>query len=1063
MYDSEGIFLQGFTFDSDDQIHVGNDEGTEYVRIDAEEEGGAVVRILRKGYCDVDYAQEDATSVLFELPVDGGLLNADNLYEPHSLTFDVCTGALAISLDGTLLDDGTEPYEAINERTNEPYMVEPPTSFIVNPAGSADPGGSTIDPRMNDVGFYAVGGAQVTDMTITNYDAPYAELFGAETGATYALFDGLAGVEVSEEGIRVADTLVYADPSHGSVPYVRRDFEVDGEVTNAMLYVTARGALEYYINGERVVSDTVYYVDDEGKAWQEDWFVPGVTEFYATLNYATYDVTDMIQEGGNAMGAIMSSGWYGDESYWSAYINTWGDNWGLLSKLVLTFADGSTQTIVSDLDSGWTVSNDGPIRYSGRFHGETYDANKEAAMEGWATYGYDDSAWQDVVYVPTVNEELYADAALVAKPDQPVHVYEIIEPVDSFKEVRQFGDNEESVAYVFNMGTNMVGVPSITFHGLEAGDTVYIRYAEWLYPELAEDNEYNYGDLAGLIQTENYRGARSMDTYTAKGVDGETFTPSFTYHGWQYMELSGDCLTDEIIDQIEIEGIVLTSVQSISSTYEATTADDNATAALTNQLFKNIVRSTLGNHVGIATDCPQRNERLGFTGDAQVYSNAAVYIADIAQFYGYYGNTISDSADRAANRSFPSFAPDFMNSNLAYAQYDETATNSSICWAVAGVFVPYQTWMQYGDTTIIADMWDNICMFMRAFANNVYTDGGYTYLFNGGGLADHLSVVSTDSAYCQTVTYVNALKCCAEMAQAAGFTEANGYGEYNSYEYFQELYLGARAEFNERMINDDFMPTNLLGDVQNTQTAFAMPLAWGLVDEENLEGFLANYVAVCADSGEGIPAYSITTGFVGTNSVLNALTDNGEVETAYSMFECTDYASWLYPVVQGATSIWERWNSFTIEDGFAGNNGMNSANHYSLGACGSWMMDTQVGIERGDEPGFKHFVLQPTPGGSYTSLTGSYDSVYGVIESAWTADAGALTSYDCVIPANTTATIYLPVEAEVGELPAGLTCVGAVEHNGRTATQFEAVSGAYSFVIADGVITAALKDGYIAA
>ena len=324
-----------------------------------------------------------------------------------------------------------------------------------------------------------------------------------------------------------------------------------------------------------------------------------------------------------------------------------------------------------------------------------------------------------------------------------------------------------------------------------------------------------------------------------------------------------------------------------------------------------------------------------------------------------------------------------------------------------------------------------------------------------GMLADHLARVVTDSTLLGNALYINFLNQAAEIADIMGDTDKA--------ETYREISYTAKETWNKMFIDPQTGKTkNTKGEIQDTQASYATPLRFGAISDENMEKVLANYEASIAEAsgedteGNAIVPYTLTTGFNATGNFLNALSDNGMNDTAYRLFEAVDYASWLYPVTQGATSIWERWNSYTEEKAFGGNNSMNSFNHYSFGAVGEWMMGYQLGIKADkDQPGYQHFILQPTVGGTFTQVKGSYDSAYGTIASGWTAADGRMTSYDVTVPANTTATLYLPAEGEVTVCD-GVTAVGMTEHNGIQTQQMELVAGTYHFEMNEGEITVCL-------
>jgi len=383
-----------------------------------------------------------------------------------------------------------------------------------------------------------------------------------------------------------------------------------------------------------------------------------------------------------------------------------------------------------------------------------------------------------------------------------------------------------------------------------------------------------------------------------------------------------------------------------------------------------------------------------------------------------------------------------------------------ITWNCLVVTIPYNLYMQTGKLDIVKDNIDNIYAYVDHLASTPMSykdengDKKEDARLTGetGTLCDHLSRIPTDGVMLGNALYINCLDQAAVLADAVGDTEkAEGY---------RETAATAREAWNEFFIDPDTGKTkNTKGEIQDTQASYATPLRFHVVSDENLEKVLENYNATIAEAsgedGDGMPIvpYTLTTGFNATGNLLNALSDYGLNDTAYKLFESTDYASWLYPVTQGATSMWERWNGYTNELGFNGNNSMNSFNHYSLGAVYEWMVAYQLGIKADEtQPGYQHFILQPTVGGDFTEAKGSYESVYGTIKSGWSAADGVMTSYDVTVPANTSATLYLPVSGEVSACD-GVTATGAATHNAMDTQQMELVAGTYHFEIADGNVT----------
>ena len=630
----------------------------------------------------------------------------------------------------------------------------------------------------------------------------------------------------------------------------------------------------------------------------------------------------------------------------------------------------------------------------------------------------------------------------VDSADTPVFV---IEEDEGLNELITSSNKNEAHQIAINVSGSTIVV---SVDGEAVGDKSAIN-------PLGDSSSYNsFPNLnsigfASKLMVENYRAAMVTDFYTMK--EGENiFAPDLTFHGYRYIEISGlgaelpaECIRMQVLSSLDATG-----------TYESSNE-------LTNQLYQNIVNSTTSNYISIPTDCPQRNERMGWTGDAQIFALTGSYVADTYNFLDVWMDSVR--ADCGETGMSAQFTPAF----IQYAPEDEAIEHKGqsfgITWNSLVVTIPYNLYMQTGRKEILEENKENIYAYVDTLASTPLTyknaegekleEPGLTG--EVGMLADHLARVVTDSTLLGNALYINCLNQAAEIADIMGDTDKA--------ETYREISYTAKETWNKMFIDPQTGKTkNTKGEIQDTQASYATPLRFGAISDENMEKVLANYEASIAEAsgedteGNAIVPYTLTTGFNATGNFLNALSDNGMNDTAYRLFEAVDYASWLYPVTQGATSIWERWNSYTEEKAFGGNNSMNSFNHYSFGAVGEWMMGYQLGIKADkDQPGYQHFILQPTVGGTFTQVKGSYDSAYGTIASGWTAADVRMTSYDVTVPANTTATLYLPAEGEVTVCD-GVTAVGMTEHNGIQTQQMELVAGTYHFEMNEGEITVCL-------
>ena len=974
-------------------------EGDNHFRVELDysavtEDGGAKIHFYRGGYLPGDEPTTPIATIEDNADLNT-LLTSANRYEPHSVDLYCPGSGIIVTFDGVTLN---------------------PNKIVLNPLGGSE---CNTYPMLGWVGFGArEGGTAVfTDYRIEN-GGKFARgtLLDEHTGATYAIFEGLEGVNVDGNTITVTadegyNFFSYADPSFSAAPMLRRDFTLSGEVEKARLYLTAHGVYDFYLNGAEVAP--------------EQWFNPGVAEYDAILPYTVYDVTEQLVPGENAMGAVLGEGWWtGMMTFEPTNNNYFGDQSALMAMLVVTYADGTTETIVSDTD--WSCFTDGPVRLASFFQGERYDATKEEQVACWTEPGFTGD-WGQASVVET--RQPFAHPRLVTRFDNPVHVIRTTEAVEYLGETRPG-------SYLYDMGENVSGVPLITIPDALArpGVTVTVRFAEVLYPEL---EEYVNAGVNGLLMVENLRSALATDFYTMKD-SGNVIAPDLTFHGYRYVEITG---LDEALPVENVQKQVLSSLDA-SASYESSNP-------LANRLFANIVNSTTSNYISLPTDCPQRDERLGWTGDAQVFALSGSYVADTYPFMRQWMETVR--ADCGETGLSSQFCPAYVNYDVENdAAITHKGQSFGITWNCLVVTIPYNLYEQTGDLAVVRDNIENICTYVDHLIDTPlkYKDANSKkqteprLTGETGTLCDHLARIPSDSVSLGNAVYIACLDETAAMLE--------GLGENDRAAHYREVAAAAREAWNELFIDPDTgMTRNAKGVIQDTQASYATPLRFGIISEENLPRVLEHYERtirepnVTDSDGLAVPPYSITTGFNATGNVLNALSDHGLNDTAYRLFESTEYASWLYPVTQGATSIWERWNGYTNELGFNGQNAMNSFNHYSLGAVYEWMVAYQLGIASDPkQPGYQHVILQPTAGGSFDYARGSVETPYGTIESGWTAENGVMTSYTVTLPANTSATLYLPVETVLGsdaEAPAD-----AVMHNGQLCVVFELPAGEWN-------------------
>lgn len=966
--------------------------------VDGSESGLAKLNIYRSGYQETDNPSVPFKS--FEIRRE--FINNDNKNNGHKIAFTSIFGQLSVMLDGSAAFFRAEPPPQQQNSQQPPVIGRQSSGATVNlnPAGN---GGNYIPfGILCEMGFSVDAGqkAKFSDVTVRNNRFPNAVLFSedlivpdyngiyADDGMVpgFSVSNGSYALDGGSDGV-----FLVADPSRNSIPMVRTEFSVsEKSVKAARLYVTARGIYEIFMNGKRV---------------GDDYYNPGLTQYNVTHLYQTYDVTDLVVIGQNAMGAMLGEGWWSGLLSFGNIWNHFGDRQSLLAKLVITFSDGSRNVITTN-NRTWKYYNKGPVIYSSLDMGEVYNAVREKEIEGWTAPGYEDSNWKNAIEVPlkgtayegssterdgTVTTFGYDKMELVGQVGNNAGIFKEI-TARSVKEVR------ENV-FVYDLGQNIVGVPRITINNGVRGEKMTLRYSETLYPDLKES-----GKNTGMIMTENYRAALSQDVYTMD-AGRQVYQPKFTSHGFQFIEITG---FDEPLPLENVQGVAISSVRELSADYSSSNPD-------VNQLWSNLVWSNIDNFLSIPTDCPQRNERMGWSGDINVFSRTATYVSNSDQFLSRHMMAMRDV--QTPKGKFTDVAP-------------VGGGFGGILWGSAGIVVPWEVWQQYGDTKLLEEHYPAMVRYMDYLDTTIDPKTGIS---SDAQLGDWLGPQNNllGSAFLATAYHAFDLGIMSEVATVLGKKE--------DAEKYRALHEKRKDFFNKTFVNDEKKTLGLVGGgrgfggqpaeppqfkVADNQTSYAVGLAMNLFNNENKPFMVRNLADAIKrknndDSGVLRPEYSLMTGFIGTAWISKALSENGYSELAYRLLQNDQYPSWIYPIRQGATTIWERLNGYTVENGFGGNNSMNSFNHYSFGAVGQWMMAHSLGIQR-DEPGFKKFILapEPDPTGKMTSAKGYYDSMYGRIISEWQLNEGIL-SYKAVVPANTSALLVIPATSEKSVKEAG--------------------------------------------
>lgn len=724
---------------------------------------------------------------------------------------------------------------------------------------------------------------------------------------------------------------------NGPAPYLRRDFDAASPVVKARIYVSALGLYKLYIDGRLVGHDLLR---------------PGWTDYKKRVQYETYDVTDMIRRGPNAIGMVLGNGWYCGRVGWTPGQNYGPQAMGLV-QLEMLHANGTRDQIISD--GSWKAGT-GPIVSDDLLDGENYDARLEvhggypAASSFRNPTDVDKASWSEaeVPFGPSSAPLVkpLTNIALNAQQSPPVQVLQEIKPL-TVKE-------NPKGSYIFDLGQNMVGFARLKVQG-PSGTIVRLRFAEMLNPD-------------GSIYTTNLRGAKATDTYTLKGNGVETYQPSFTFHGFRYVELTGypgrpgkDAVT----------GIVIGSNNPLAGEFECSNS-------LVNQLSKNIFWGQRGNYVDVPTDCPQRDERLGWMGDAEIFARTATYDNDIAAFMTKWTRDVDDAQSPAGG--FSDVSPRVVDGG-----------DGAPAWGDAGVIVPWTMYQAYGDKRLLVVDYPYMAKWIE-YIDSVNPDHIWTNHSNAN-FGDWLNVQDdTPRPVLATAFFAHSADLMARTAEVLGKTED------------AEKYRNLLAEIKEAF-NAKFVASNgtIRGD---TQTDYVLALSFGLLSAE-MEKIaikkLADHILIDRKG-------HLSTGFVGVGHLCPTLTKFGRIDIAYKLLETDTYPSWGYSIRQGATTIWERWDGWTADKGFQ-DPGMNSFNHYSLGSVGEWMYNWILGIDEDSaDPGYGRIILHPAPGGGMTWARGRLSTMHGEVKSEWHWTPDSMT-LEVAVPANTTATLYLPCSA----------------------------------------------------
>jgi len=757
-------------------------------------------------------------------------------------------------------------------------------------------------------------------------------------------------------------------------PHFRKEFNILKKVVSARVYVTSHGLYELHLNGKKVGDQVL---------------TPGWTSYGKRLQYQVYDVTSLVESGANAIGAVLGDGWYRGTLAWGNNWAIYGNRLGLLLELKITYSDGTESLIVTD--ETWKGFADGAIRMNDLYNGETYDATKK--LTGWNLKNYNDSGWQKV------RIGNYSNGNLIASEGYPVRKIQEIKPVRIFRSPKG--------SLIADMGQNMVGWVRLKVTG-PMGTIVTLRHAEVL-------------DKYGEFYTENLRSAKCQITYTLAGTGPETYEPRFTFMGFRYVEVSGfpGDLTED-----NLTGVVVHSDMPSTGSYESSNS-------LIDQLQHNIRWGQQGNFVDVPTDCPQRDERLGWTGDAQAFSRTAAFNYDVSAFFTKWLKDLA--ADQKPGGEVPDVIPDVLN------RQDAKTAAPSAGWGDVAVIVPWTMYTVYNDMKLLETQYPS----MKAWVEYIRKKAGDSYIWKGGSkygdwLFYHPPVNNhsepdgfTEHDFIATAFYAYSTRLLAKAAAALGNTDD------------EKEYTDLFNKIKKVFINEYVTPAGRVGT--NSQTSYVLALKFDLLPE-NLRPMAAEFLVSNIKSRRN----HLSTGFLGTPFICHVLASSGYTEVAYDLLLQETYPSWLYPVKMGATTIWERWDGQKTDSTFQ-DPGMNSFNHYAYGAIGDWMYRVSAGIET-LSPGYKHLLIQPHPTGKMKFSRASFESPYGRVESGWEKTEGK-TIVNVKIPANAAATINLPSASAANVLVNGRpfsTWTGFSDIKQQDGCLiFESGSGGYIFEITD--------------
>lgn len=805
---------------------------------------------------------------------------------------------------------------------------------------------------------------------VDNYgeEAVSCETAYFDSGLMESGWDGAQWIMYPEEG-----------PKSTGMPRFRKVFSLSKTIKSAYIYSSSLGIYDLTLNGQRVG----HYQPDGTVIYDE--LKPGWTDFRKTLYYNVHEITNYLHEGANVIGSDVTNGWWNGRISWGLY----GDYpLGFIAKILINYEDGTSDVVITD--TSWKVTLNGPYKMGDIYNGEIYDSRLD---NDWQNPYYNDGFWSQ----PTMNgffsgkiviqaagqvrmrhdlERSVENTTIYDKINSSGSDYGTINIINSIQGFHTFKLSKGQTA-IFDFGQNLVGYVKIAFKSDE-GVEVRLRYAEMLND--TGSRERGNDGPGGSLYLENLRKAQATTYYYCKSSEIETYCPVMTYFGFRYCEVTAD-------HNIEIVSIKAIPISSVLGELGDVSTDNS----YVNQLFSNIRWGQLGNFVSVPTDCPQRDERWGWTGDTQVFSRTGMYNANSEAFYCKFLGDLNDS--QRDDGAYPDCAP-----------YTQGRGYGRAGWADAGIIVPWNLYLMYGNKDILRKHYGEMTRYMDWIAGN--HSEGIIHAGPDNHYGDWLAYDECDKNYLAMAYYANDAMLMSKMSKALSAVSGDEYDQ--NAEKYQALYAEIKAEFNEKYWNP--LPSS------TAQSTYLLAIAFDLLDGDKKAEAIAK-LQEAIEINKGL----LSTGFLGTSIFLPTLSKCGLTNAAYSLLLQRGNPSWLYCIDQGATTIWERWDSYTLEKGF-GPASMNSFNHYSYGAVGEWMYRYMGGIDMDDNvPHYGYFILRPSPDTRLeipsgqeriSHVSASYYSDYGLVKSEYTVNANKTINYECTVPPNTTAKLYYPVEDE---------------------------------------------------